>query len=116
MEVTQEATDDYNEHAQEFLNATVWAGPCSSWYKRGTRDGRIVGVYSGSAFQFVEAMRRPRWEDYHYIHTTGATANRFTYLGNGFTRREARNGSIGDTQTLDFDEYWRLMILPDIYE
>ncbi|CAM1510709.1 Fc.00g010440.m01.CDS01 [Cosmosporella sp. VM-42] len=116
MEVTQEATDDYNEHAQEFLNATVWAGPCSSWYKRGTRDGRIVGVYPGSAFQFVEIMRRPRWEDYQYVHAAESAANRFTYLGNGLTRREARNGSVGDTQTLDFDEYWRLMILPDIYE
>ncbi|KAF7553871.1 hypothetical protein G7046_g6971 [Stylonectria norvegica] len=116
MEVKQDATDDYNEHAQEFLKATVWAGPCSSWYKRGTKDGRIVGVYPGSAFQFVEAMRRPRWEDYKYSQTSGATANRFTYLGNGFTRREARSGSVADTQTLDFDEYWTLMKLPDIYE
>ena len=116
MEVRERATHDYNEHAQEFLKATVWAGPCSSWYKRGTKDGRIVAVYAGSAYQFVESMRYPRWEDYTFEYTAGKGANRFTYLGNGFTRREARNGSIGDTQTLTFDDFWNLMELPDIYE
>ena len=116
MAVTQEATDDYNEHAQEFLRSTVWAGPCSSWYKRGTKDGRIVAVYAGSAFQFVESMRHPRWEDYEFRYEAGKAANRFSYLGNGFTPREMRNGTVGETQTLTFDDYWDLMELRDILD
>lgn len=114
LEVRQQATNDYNEHAQEFLKGTVWAGDCSSWYKN--RDGRVIAVYPGSAFQFVELMRHPRWEDYEYVYTAGKASNRFTYLGNGFTRREARGGTVGDTQTLDFEEYWNLMELPAIYD
>jgi hypothetical protein len=43
------------------------------------------------------------------------TANRFAYLGNGFTQRELRKESVGATQTLDFDEYWNLFNLPQIH-
>lgn len=116
IEVSEQASHDYNEHTQEFLKSTVWAGDCSSWYKRGTRDGRIVAIYAGSAFHFVESMRHPRWEDYNFEFVAGRSANRFSYLGNGFTRREARNGNVGDTQTLTFDKYWDLMELPRIYD
>jgi hypothetical protein len=116
MEISEAATADYNEHTQEFLKETVWAGNCSSWYKRGTRDGRIVAIYAGSAFHFVESLRKPRWEDYHYQYVGGKGTNRFAYLGNGFTRREARDGTVADTQTLDFESYWKLMELPDIYD
>lgn len=116
MEISEAATADYNEHTQEFLKETVWAGNCSSWYKRGTRDGRIVAIYAGSAFHFVESLRKPRWEDYNYQYVGGKGTNRFAYLGNGFTRREARDGTVADTQTLDFESYWKLMELPDIYD
>jgi hypothetical protein len=116
MTISDEATEQFNEHAQEWLKNTVWAAPCRSWYKRGTIDGRIVGVYSGSCFHFAEALRDPRWEDYHfdYIRNAGKF-NRFAYLGNGLTVRETRGDTVGDTQTLDFETYWRLMILPELH-
>ena len=43
-------------------------------------------------------------------------SNRFSYLGNGFSWRETKSGSVGATQTLDFDEYWKLLVLPDIHD
>ena len=118
MEVTREAMDEYNEHVQAYLRNSVWAEDCSSWYKRGKKDGRVVSIYAGSAFHFVEMMRHPRWEDYRFDHAAaeGKCCNRFAFLGNGFTRREAVDQTVGDTQTLDFDDFWSLMELPPIYD
>ncbi|KAH8697928.1 hypothetical protein BGW36DRAFT_450673 [Talaromyces proteolyticus] len=112
MTVTEEAVADLNEHSQAWLKDTVWAAPCRSWYKRGTTDGRIVGLYAGSCYHFAEALRHPRWEDYNLEYLQ---QNRFHYLGNGLTLREQRKEEVSDTQTLDFDSYWRLFILPDIH-
>ncbi|KAK5192630.1 hypothetical protein LTR92_007805 [Exophiala xenobiotica] len=111
------ATKEYNEYSQDWLSKTVWVAPCRSWYKRGTPDGRVVGVYAGSCFHFAEALRDPRWEDYdvEYIPDGHLGLNRFSWLGNGFTKREITGKSIGDTQTLTFDEYWNLMVLPEIH-
>jgi hypothetical protein len=120
LEVTAEANADYNEHIQEYLQRTVWVGNCRSWYKRGTTDGQVVAIYGGTTFHFTEAIRQPRWEDYRIEFMPcgkgGRSRNRFAYLGDGFTKREVRNGSIGDTQTLNFEDYWNLMILPAIHE
>jgi hypothetical protein len=110
--VNAKVTSEYNEHTQEYLKGTVWTAPCSSWYKRGTKDGRVVAIYAGSTYHFIESLRKPRWEDYDIEYFS---KNRFAFLGNGFTQREARDETVADTQTLDFDEYWNLMVLPDIY-
>jgi hypothetical protein len=64
----------------------------------------------------MEAIKNPRWEDFHVDRMDEAKSNRFAYLGNGFSRREAESGSVGATQTLDFDEYCDLFILPDIHD
>ncbi|KAJ8114275.1 hypothetical protein ONZ43_g4940 [Nemania bipapillata] len=124
IEVRQDAMDDYNTHSQAYLRGSVWSGSCSSWYKRGTEDGRIVATYAGSAHHFAEMMRSPRWEDYKYEYESeddcneGMTSrpNRFSFLGNGLTRREKLGNSIGATQTLDFGEFWDIMEIPSIYE
>jgi hypothetical protein len=117
MTVTSAATKDYNEFSQDWLSKTVWVAPCRSWYKGGTTNGRVVGVYAGSCFHFAESLREPRWEDYdlEYISDSHRGTNRFSWLGNGFTRREMSGKSIGDTQTFTFNEYWDLMVLPEIH-
>ncbi|KAL3481293.1 hypothetical protein BJX99DRAFT_271239 [Aspergillus californicus] len=115
FEVRREVTEDYNQHLQKYLSRTVWTRGCRSWYKRGTIDGPVVAIYGGTTFHFIDAIKDPRWEDFDIDRIPGA-GNRFAYLGNGFTKSEARGGSIGRTQTLDFDEYWRLFVLPDIHE
>ncbi len=115
LEVRADATEDYNEHVQEYLSKTVWTGGCRSWYKRGTIDGPVVAIYGGTVFHFIECLKNPRWEDYLFERTPLTSRNRFAYLGNGFTPTEARGGSVGATQTLDFDEFWRLFVLPEIH-
>ncbi len=120
MEVDAQVTDEYNEHTQEYLKRTVWVSHCRSWYKRGTTDGQVVAIYGGTSFHFIEALRKPRWEDYRMEHLPcgkdGRSRNRFAYLGDGFTVKERRNGTVGETQTLNFEEYWKLLVLPDIFE
>lgn len=111
-----DATRDYNEHIQSFLQRTVWVGGCRSWYKRGTVDGPVVAIYGGTSFHYVEALRNPRWEDYEMRLLKMKAPNRFAYLGNGFTLRETKGGKVSDTQTLDFRQYWDLLVLPEIYD
>lgn len=42
-------------------------------------------------------MKNPRWEDFKTDRTPEARINRFAYLGNGITLREAKGGSVGAT-------------------
>ncbi|CAL5869728.1 uncharacterized protein PFLUO_LOCUS3958 [Penicillium psychrofluorescens] len=113
--VRQDANDEYNQHMQQFLERTVWTRGCRSWYKRGTVDGPVVAIYGGTSFHFMEALKNPRWEDCHIERLPDARSNRFAYLGDGFSLRETKSGSVGATQTLDFDEYWNLFVLPEIH-
>lgn len=116
FEVRHDVNEEYNQHMQKFMERTVWTRGCRSWYKRGTIDGPVVAIYGGTSFHFMEAIKNPRWEDFNIERTEEAKSNRFAYLGNGFTLRETKAGSVGATQTLDFDEYLNLFILPDIHD
>lgn len=115
MEVKETATREYNDYIQTMLSKTVWVAPCRSWYKRGTIDGKVVALYGGSCYHFAEALRDPKWEDYEFEYHRAHGQNRFSWLGNGFTVREMAGRSIGDTQTLDFEEYWNMEVLPEIH-
>ncbi|KAJ5661372.1 uncharacterized protein N7484_000744 [Penicillium longicatenatum] len=116
FEVRNDVNEEYNQHMQQYLQRTVWTRGCRSWYKRGTVDGPVVAIYGGTSFHFMEAIKNPRWEDFNIQRTAEASLNRFAYLGNGFSQRETKGQSMGATQTLDFDEYWRLFVLPDIHD
>lgn len=116
FEVHHDVNEEYNQHLQKYMERTVWTRGCRSWYKRGTIDGPVVAIYGGTTFHFIEALKNPRWEDFKTDRIDEAKHNRFSYLGNGFTRREEKTGSVGATQTLDFDEYWNLFVLPEIHD
>lgn len=116
FEVRHDVNEEYNQHIQRYLERTVWTRNCRSWYKRGTVEGPVVAIYGGTSFHFMEAIKNPRWEDFNMDRLEEARTNRFAYLGNGFSRREAKGQSVGATQTLDFDEYWNLFVLPDIHD
>lgn len=115
FEVRHDVNEEYNEHVQKFLERTVWTRGCRSWYKRGTVDGPVVAIYGGTSFHFMEAIKNPRWEDFLLQRELSASKNRFEYLGNGFSLVESAGKSVGATQTLDFDEYWNLFVLPRIH-
>lgn len=116
FEIRNDANEEYNQHMQRYLERTVWTRGCRSWYKRGTVDGPVVAIYGGTSFHFMEAIKNPRWEDFVIDRMPEARFNRYAYLGDGFTRRERKGESVGATQTLDFHEYWRLFVHPDIHD
>ena len=69
----------------EVHKTLVWTGACSSWYKRGKVDGRVTALFGGSAQLFQRILRDIRAEDFEI---TYRTANKFRFMGNGFTAFE----------------------------
>lgn len=116
FEVDDEVSEEYNQHIQKYLEHTVWTWDCLSWYKRGTIDGPVITIYGGYIFHLLEAVKNPRWKDFKMDRTAEAKINRLLYLGNGNTLREAKGGDIDATQTLDFDEFWNLFVLPQVHD
>ncbi|KAH8662541.1 cyclohexanone monooxygenase [Xylariales sp. PMI_506] len=80
------AVADFSEHVHEFMKRTAWATPCRSWFKNGTSDGPVVAVHPGGRIHWFHMLQKARLEDWEY---TYLTANRFQYLGNGFSTKEA---------------------------
>ncbi|KAL4756207.1 flavin-containing monooxygenase [Aspergillus foveolatus] len=81
------ATDDFIEYGDNFFPRTVWTENCSSWYNGGRPGARIHGLFPASAASLNYIRRDPRWEDFEYEYTN-PSGNRFSWIGNGWTRRE----------------------------
>lgn len=69
----------------EVHKSLVWTGACSSWYKRGTVDGRVTALFGGSAHLFQKMLSDIRGEDYLIEYNT---MNPLRFMGNGFTEWE----------------------------
>ncbi|KAM7212132.1 cyclohexanone 1,2-monooxygenase [Rhypophila decipiens] len=87
---TQSALDSFIRHGDEVHKTLVWSGACSSWYKRGTVDGRVTALFGGSAQLFNRLTRELRPEDFEIAYRT---ANQWRFMGNGFTRFEFEEGA-----------------------
>ncbi|KIW13026.1 hypothetical protein PV08_08213 [Exophiala spinifera] len=90
--VTDEAAAEFDEWKNDFMQGMAWSGSCTSWYKNGTTDGKVIGPWPGSVNHFMEIMKRPRFEDFKY---TYRTRNRFRYFGDGRSPVEARGEHLG---------------------
>jgi hypothetical protein len=79
----QDITDQFNEHAQEWIKHTVWKDDCRSWYKNND-TGRVNAVWPGSSNQYAEVIETPRYEDFdiEYLHK-----NPWAHLGMGYAKR-----------------------------
>ncbi len=100
--MSQAAVDDYFEHITAFMPRTSWASPCHSWYKAGAAaDGAVTAVHPGSRIHFFHMLERFRGEDFEYVYDSPA-ANRFHYLGNGFSTMEL-DDAFDSTWYLDAD-------------
>ena len=85
IEVTKDAVDDYNTYTQEFMKRTVWSSGCRSWYHNHRKDGKVTAMYPGSSIHYKEMLDVLRGEDFTIKYKT---LNRFSFMGNGFTKRE----------------------------
>ncbi|KFZ13421.1 hypothetical protein V501_03716 [Pseudogymnoascus sp. VKM F-4519 (FW-2642)] len=80
---TREAVSDFIVYKDNFMEKSVWADPCRSWYKNG-RDGPVTGVWPGSTLHYIEAISEVRLEDWDVKYS----GNRFAWLGNGYGQTE----------------------------
>ncbi|KAI0154842.1 hypothetical protein GGR57DRAFT_502038 [Xylariaceae sp. FL1272] len=81
------AIADFSEHIAAFMPRTSWAASCSSWFKGGKVDGPVTALHPGSRIHFFHMLENFRGEDWDYVYDS-RSANRFNYLGNGFSTKE----------------------------
>jgi hypothetical protein len=62
IEVKPEAVEAFDRKVQRKLQRTVWAGNCTSWYKKA--DGSITNNWYGAALEYRWATRRPRFSQF----------------------------------------------------
>ena len=86
VEPQQQAVDDFIEHVDTFVQRTAWTSHCRSWFKNDQIDGPIIALHPGSRIHWFHMLDNPRLEDYDW---TPHKKNRFFYLGNGFSTKEA---------------------------
>ncbi|KAF9893699.1 hypothetical protein FE257_009867 [Aspergillus nanangensis] len=86
----REAVDDFMTQKDLFMDRTVWATSCQSWYKN-PASGKITALWPGSTLHYMETLATPRYEDFDVRYVGGG--NRFAYLGNGFSQLEMRAGA-----------------------
>ncbi len=80
-----EAVQDFLAYRDNFMKRTVWNDNCKSWYKSGSKSGKITAVWAGSSLHYLETMKEPRYEDWNFSYVGGS---RFAYLGNGHSQTE----------------------------
>ncbi|KAF4555237.1 Flavin-binding monooxygenase-like protein 6 [Elsinoe fawcettii] len=86
----QEVVDAFIKYSDQVHKTLVWTGSCSSWYKRGRKDGRVTALFGGSAQLFNRMLTDIRGEDFNVEYNT---SNPFRFMGNGFTEFEMDESS-----------------------
>ena len=87
----QDAVDEFVRYGDQIHKTLTWTGSCRSWYKANRIDGRVTATFAGSAILYeklVNGRLRPEDFDIRY-----RSANRFRFLGNGFTEYELTDGN-----------------------
>jgi hypothetical protein len=66
------------------MKRLVWSSACRSWFKNGKIHRPVTAIYP-SRLHYFEMLREVRYEDYEI---TYRSANRFQFMGNGYTECE----------------------------
>ncbi|KAK9489835.1 hypothetical protein V1508DRAFT_400450 [Lipomyces doorenjongii] len=108
MTVKRASVESFVEFCDQHFPKTVFSLPCMSWYKRGTSEGRVSGMWPGSSLHFITTLANPRWEDYEYEYVND---NVMAWLGDGFTEAqkipEAERAYYLDPVNIDFPKPMR---------
>ena len=81
IEPRQDVVDEFIEYGDQIQRTLTWTGSCRSWYKKGRVDGRVTATFPGSALLFKRMIADIRGEDWKIQYNT---ANRFSFMANGF--------------------------------
>lgn len=85
IEPKQSAVDQFVRYGDQIHKTLTWTGACRSWYKNNRIDGRVTATFAGSSLLFKQMISGIRGEDWNI---TYGTANKFAFMGNGFTEYE----------------------------
>jgi len=61
----REVMEAFLRTGDEVHKTLVWTGACSSWYKRGKKDGRVTALFGGSAHLFQRILIDVCAEDFN---------------------------------------------------
>ncbi|EMD01190.1 hypothetical protein BAUCODRAFT_29631 [Baudoinia panamericana UAMH 10762] len=87
----QDVVDEFVRYGDQIHKTLTWTGGCRSWYKANRIDGRVTATFAGSATLYEKLVNgRIRPEDFDIRYRS---ANRWRFLGNGFTQYELAPGS-----------------------
>jgi cation diffusion facilitator CzcD-associated flavoprotein CzcO len=87
----QDVVDEFVRYGDQIHKTLTWTGGCRSWYKANRINGRVTATFAGSAILYeklVNGRLRPEDFEIHY-----RSANRWRFLGNGFTEYELQDGN-----------------------
>ncbi|ERS99371.1 uncharacterized protein SPSK_04596 [Sporothrix schenckii 1099-18] len=80
MAVKHDALKSFSGYIGSYVPRTVYTRPCTSWFKRGTSEGRVVALFPGSANGYRKMLQHPRWEDFNFTTTADTAVNPFGWM------------------------------------
>lgn len=87
----QDVVDEFVRYGDQIHKTLTWTGGCRSWYKANRVNGRVTATFAGSAILYEKLVNgRLRPEDFEIKYRS---ANRWKFLGNGFTGYELQEGN-----------------------
>jgi cation diffusion facilitator CzcD-associated flavoprotein CzcO len=87
----QDVVDEFVRYGDQIHKTLTWTGGCRSWYKANRVNGRVTATFAGSAILYEKLVNgRLRPEDFEIKYRS---ANRWAFLGNGFTPYELQEGN-----------------------
>ncbi|KAH8901734.1 cyclohexanone monooxygenase [Thozetella sp. PMI_491] len=84
LDVKEDIATKLNEYIDAWCETSVFSGPCRSWYKNNTVNGKPM-VWGGSSLHFLKTIKTPRWEHYNIRYLDD---NPWAFLGNGRVHAE----------------------------
>ncbi|KAF5628930.1 steroid monooxygenase [Fusarium sp. NRRL 52700] len=89
----QAVTRAWLEHAQKWMEKTVWVEHCASSFKNGSSGTTVVSLHPGSRLHFFDLLENPRYEDFEWTSLCDDPSSMFAWLADGFTAAEASGTS-----------------------
>lgn len=78
----------YQKHALAWMDQTVWVSNCSSTFKNGSKDGKVLSLHPGSRLHYFQLLKTPRYEDFDWTSICPDEDLAFAWLADGFTMDE----------------------------
>jgi hypothetical protein len=79
-----QAVEDFCDVTSQWMKKTVWDEKCRSWYRGGSKSGRVTALWPGSTLHYIEFISSVRYDDWDIVYE----GNRFSSLGNGQSQVE----------------------------